>query len=233
MTDKRPVLGSISLSSIIVIVVLCHYLYGRHRLAGLQVSISAGTTTSHPNSKQSGSSSISIDKALLMRFTLAFVLLSAFQATLICFEFTGKSHVQALAEQTKPDYSVYGAVGDILRFIPGVTTSLMISLVFGTTAQFRQRYAEIFKSLQCWRRRSWVGMPAESLETWEPLGSGMQEDTQRYQLRAGRVMSIELGGFDGVKRSEPLVNVVEAKDSTIQRRSPVPQPWRALGLPVP
>jgi hypothetical protein len=43
-----------------------------------------------------------------------------------------------IAESGKPNYTVSSAISDILFFIPGVTASLVVFLVFGTTKSWRQ-----------------------------------------------------------------------------------------------
>ena len=45
---------------------------------------------------------------------------------------------QAIAESGEPNFTVSSAISDILFFIPGVTTSLVVFLVFGTTKSWRE-----------------------------------------------------------------------------------------------
>ncbi|KAK5136774.1 hypothetical protein LTR08_002070 [Meristemomyces frigidus] len=175
------VIVSSAISSVIILAVLVRYVYSRH----LFTSISEGTSTA--DSRSPATPKIRVDKALLLRFMLAFVILSVFQATLIGFRFLGRSNARTLARQQRPDYSVGGAVDDIMLFIPGVTASIMDFAVFGTTAQFRKMYADAFRS-----RKAWVARPS-SLEAWDPLASGRQFDTYRCTIRSGNVESVELG----------------------------------------
>ncbi|KAM3075187.1 hypothetical protein ACMFMF_005866 [Clarireedia jacksonii] len=78
------------------------------------------------------------DRALMIRFTTVFVILLIFEAVLIFFSLFSSNNFQLLAKASSPNFSTSGAITDILFFIPGVTTSLVCFLVFGTTKSFQQ-----------------------------------------------------------------------------------------------
>lgn len=78
---------------------------------------------------------------------------SAFEVTVVIFEWTRYTNSELLASATGPDYSTSSVRGAITQFIPGVTCGLLAFLIFGTTGPFRRIYASNLKSLLPQRRR--------------------------------------------------------------------------------
>jgi hypothetical protein len=54
------------------------------------------------------------------------------------FNLIHAKHYKDLAATGGPDYSVSGAISDVLFYIPGVSSALLCYLVFGTTKSWRQ-----------------------------------------------------------------------------------------------
>jgi hypothetical protein len=65
---------------------------------------------------------------------------SAFEAALIVFSVFQSSNNAAIAKGGGPNHTIGNTIADVLFFIPGVTASLMVFLVFGTTKSWRQYY---------------------------------------------------------------------------------------------
>jgi len=61
-----------------------------------------------------------------------------FEAAIVIFTLFQASNNASLAASGGPNHSVQNAIADILFFIPGVTASLVVFLVFGTTKSWRQ-----------------------------------------------------------------------------------------------
>lgn len=82
---------------------------------------------------------------------LTLTLCSAFEITVILFEWSRHNSASELANRDGPDFSVEGAVNAAVQFIPGVTAGLLAFLIFGTTRPFRKIYREHF--IACFQRR--------------------------------------------------------------------------------
>jgi len=78
--------------------------------------------------------------------------LSAYEIFDILFAFKAKQNSAHLAQQSEPDLSPRNAIGTILLFIPGVTGSLLTFVLFGTTRQFYEQYAQAARSWRCCNR---------------------------------------------------------------------------------
>lgn len=220
-----------------MILVLIKYIHSRHRFASIQGSSSLDTPSTIIQSSQLAAANIKVDKMLLLRFGIAFVILSAFEVSLILFEFMRRSSARTLADQNQPDLSPAGAVNDILDFMPGVTASLLAFLLFGTTAQFRKRYVEAVRSARFWRRRSSSLVRTNGgMEVWDTLGSGGPVGTYRCSVRAGGVGSIELQGHvvPSKSRSSVVFQAEEerlpARSMSARRQSYMLRPWRSLSI---
>lgn len=57
---------------------------------------------------------------------------------MIIFSLVSEQSFQKLGKSSSPDLSISGCIIDIVLFVPGVTTSLLIFLVFGTAKSFAQ-----------------------------------------------------------------------------------------------
>ena len=63
---------------------------------------------------------------------------SVSEVAIIGFSTFQQSNNKSIAESGAPNHTVSNTVSDILLFIPGVTASLVVFLVFGTTKSWRQ-----------------------------------------------------------------------------------------------
>lgn len=174
-----------------MLAVLVRYIHSRHRIASLQGS------SSKANSSQLGgpkAAKIKVDKVLLLRFSIAFSILAAFEVTVASFAFHRKTFTDELASQDGPDFSVGGAINEILLFMPGVTASLLAFCLFGTTAQFRSKYMEVAKSWKCAGKRrpfrSSSLREASHSRVWDRLDSGASPET--YRCTVSRPDEVEL-----------------------------------------
>ncbi|ESZ91386.1 hypothetical protein SBOR_8238 [Sclerotinia borealis F-4128] len=152
-------LVSLSLGSILMVLILYKYIKTRRLLFAHEkrngwwgsssiatVTDTTGTGTGNGNGTGNGTGNgnqISTrqslyDRALITRFTIGFVILLVLEVVLIIFCLFSESNFQKLAKSSSPDLSISGAITDIFLFVPGVSTSLLIFLVFGTAKSFGQ-----------------------------------------------------------------------------------------------
>jgi hypothetical protein len=190
-TDRTSVLGSLLIGSACMILILVRYVHSRHLFASLQASDGLSSTATASGVGGPTAGKIKVDKMLLLRFAIAFAILSAFEVSLILFQFSRQENAPKLAEQDHPDFGLGSTISEILQFMPGVTASLLAFLLFGTTVHFQQRYKESFKSLR-WRRRRRSSLEVEgSRDVWGPLE--VNGRSYRYTVRAGEdVEGLEL-----------------------------------------
>ncbi|KAI0017538.1 hypothetical protein F4780DRAFT_591236 [Xylariomycetidae sp. FL0641] len=78
------------------------------------------------------------DRWLLVRFTIAFVVLGVFEITNILFQLLARRNANIDALADKPDLSAARAQSTTVLFLPGVSPSLLAFIVFGTTKPFRE-----------------------------------------------------------------------------------------------
>lgn len=64
--------------------------------------------------------------------------ISIFEVAIIIFDIFQQGNNKSIALSGAPNHSVSNTISDILFFIPGVTASLVVFLVFGTTKSWRQ-----------------------------------------------------------------------------------------------
>ncbi|KAH7349806.1 hypothetical protein B0T11DRAFT_321634 [Plectosphaerella cucumerina] len=95
-------------------------------LAGQPPSLSAGMTA-----KKS-----IYDRWLMTRFTIAFVILTVFEVTIVLFSMNAESKLAADLIGDAPDLSAERATTDFLLFMSGVTAAQLLFLVFGITLLF-------------------------------------------------------------------------------------------------
>jgi hypothetical protein len=94
--------------------------------------------------------SISYDRWLIARFLICFFLSNVLQVCLIIYYMLSFDRNTVLAVQAGPDYSLRHTLDDLGITMPGVSSGLLIFIVFGTTAPFRREYK---KWLQPCRRK--------------------------------------------------------------------------------
>lgn len=128
--------GSLCLTSLLLVCILGKYIHTRRKLLSWNpYARPIGTN---------GASSI-YDRWLLVRFTIAFIVLSAYEVVTILFQvsfFLGTKDATAIGNA--PDLSVARAISDSLVYIPGVTSGLLVFVVFGTTRPFRRTMYQTF-----------------------------------------------------------------------------------------
>ncbi|KAH8821638.1 hypothetical protein F5884DRAFT_850857 [Xylogone sp. PMI_703] len=108
-------------------------------------AVTNGTTRS------SGLSSAQIqiyDRALVTRFTIGFLVLAAFNVVIIILPFFDLKSNRRLARMAGPDFSLSRTIADIFLFLPGVTASLAIFLVFGTAKSWWQYHNMILNCIR-------------------------------------------------------------------------------------
>lgn len=121
---------SLSIGSLLLIAILIKYIYTRHRLISWNTrylfSRRSGETDGHILDILDGHQSI-YDRWLVLRFSIAFVVLAVFQLITILSEISQLSHhtTEQLGEYA--DLSAARAINDFLLFMPGVSTSLLVS----------------------------------------------------------------------------------------------------------
>ncbi|TKA73602.1 hypothetical protein B0A55_05714 [Friedmanniomyces simplex] len=195
-------------------------------------SLETSTSVSTARSGRPRAAKIKIDKVLLLRFSIAFVILAAFEVTIVCFELADSQSARFLAQQAQPDYSTASAVTTILLFMPGVTQSLVAFLLFGTTAHFRKRYRDFFHAaVRVRRRRPSVSRTESGTNVWETLDSGRPISGYRCTVE-----SVELSDPRKSWKANTSVSVrhdAPGQGGTAARpeSKEVAQPWRVLGRP--
>lgn len=94
------------------------------------------------------------DRALITRFTIGFVIMGVSQIMIIPLLLYRLRTNQIMVKSGKPDMSINGAIVESLLFIPGVSTSLVAFLVFGTTKSFSEYRNLLLCGCSATRRRS-------------------------------------------------------------------------------
>ncbi|KAI0420373.1 hypothetical protein F5X98DRAFT_25752 [Xylaria grammica] len=129
--------ASLTLGSIVLVAILAKYIHTRRRLHRWTVRYPLSRDL-NSNSGESGLDSDSehhsiYDGWLIVRFAIALAFIEAFQILTILSEVAQirGNREEVLPEQ--PDISAARAVVDFVEFIPGVSTGLLVFLVFGTT----------------------------------------------------------------------------------------------------
>ncbi|RDL37488.1 uncharacterized protein BP5553_04921 [Venustampulla echinocandica] len=170
-------------------------------------------------------------KMLVTRFTIGFIVLVCFEATVVTFTLVQNYNVTSANAAGEPDHSTTGAIVDIVLFIPGATVSLAVFLVFGTTRSWRQYRDLIFcgcgsrtGTLPKSEQRSEIGIQgAQDLE-FQRLPSithrpSVEEAARKWELeRRVRMFS---GGHNAVVAPglAPVVTHITDPSSRISRGS--------------
>ncbi|KXJ96827.1 hypothetical protein Micbo1qcDRAFT_229632 [Microdochium bolleyi] len=126
----------IGLTSILMVCILGKYIHTRRKLVSWNPYARNVTTN--------GAASI-YDRWLLVRFTIAFLVLSAYEVVTILFQirfFLGTKDAAAIGAE--PDLSASNAIASSVIYLPGVTSGFLVFVVFGTTKPFRQTMYETF-----------------------------------------------------------------------------------------
>ncbi|RYP25209.1 hypothetical protein DL765_000090 [Monosporascus sp. GIB2] len=91
------------------------------------------------------------DRWLLIRFSIGFCILAIFNLTNILCQIAWHSNISRDVEADGPDMSVARARHDSALFLPGVSSSLLAFIIFGTTTPFRKHMRKVF--IDRWRDR--------------------------------------------------------------------------------
>lgn len=173
----RSVFASFTFGAICVILILVKYI--RTRMGFRSYASGSVTIEEIPTTANSGRTSrkrsrlnVRVDPWLVVRFTIAFFILSGFNIFLVFYSIGRYRKILRDGSDVAPDFSTRRAVSDVLNYIPPVTASLLAFLLFGTTSQARAKYAGIFRILNCCGPRR-VPTPSRirgsSIQDWDPL----------------------------------------------------------------
>ncbi|KAI1480704.1 hypothetical protein F4774DRAFT_424662 [Daldinia eschscholtzii] len=163
------IMVSLSIGSILLIAILVKYIYTRHQLISWNArylfsrrSQEVGGEILNVLDRGDGRQSI-YDRWLVLRFSIAFVVLGVFQLITILLEISQLSNhtMEKLGESA--NLSKERATNDFLLFLPGVSTSLLVFIVFGTTRTFRKKICEKF--IPKMFRRKPIEMPVAHVAT--------------------------------------------------------------------
>ncbi|POS79638.1 hypothetical protein DHEL01_v201975 [Diaporthe helianthi] len=140
---------------IFLLMILFKYVQTRHQLrswGGIQYGkggASTGTSgmrsfRSRANSNKSRSPNGSFDNWLVIRLSIAFVMLCVFEYTNIGPRLSAKGHVVESAYKPEPDTSHKRALSSVRGYLSGVSPSLLAFIVFGTTKTFQKKMYKTF-----------------------------------------------------------------------------------------
>ncbi|KAL1858112.1 hypothetical protein Daus18300_010113 [Diaporthe australafricana] len=140
---------------IFLLMILVKYMQTRRQLrswGGVQYG-KGGTSTatsglrsfrSRANSNKSRHRNGSFDNWLVIRLSIAFVMLCVFEYTNIGPRLTAKGHVVESAYKPEPDVSHKRALSSVRGYLSGVSPSLLAFIVFGTTKTFQKKMYKTF-----------------------------------------------------------------------------------------
>ncbi|PSS02415.1 hypothetical protein BD289DRAFT_237725 [Coniella lustricola] len=175
----RVVMLSLAISSSLMLATTLKYLRSRHKFThwtppkfNSANSSQVGTSFSQVGSasqtgitSQTGAKSTRspgskglYDRWLLVRFTIAFVLLAIFEVTNTLFQITALHSNMQDAQASAPDLTAGRAIQTFFLFIPGTTPGIFIYIVFGTTAASRQKVADLFSRQDGALARGWQSL---------------------------------------------------------------------------
>ncbi|KAK6083319.1 glycoside hydrolase [Seiridium cupressi] len=158
-----PLMISLAVSSITMVAILIRYIQSRKKISNwtpqgddsavtnetstetIQTTETGGTGKNKKSQRRQGL----YDRWLMVRFTVAFVILAVFEVTNTLFQLQSVSNNKNDATLTAPDFSVERAKTTFFLFLPGVTPGIFLFLVFGTTAGCRTALRGIFFPKSC------------------------------------------------------------------------------------
>ncbi|KAF9873036.1 glycoside hydrolase [Colletotrichum karsti] len=194
----QPLLWSIGFGSVATLSILIRYVQSRRRLQKLNVGYGQPSSTRKSNGKSPRKTSI-YDRWLMTRFMISFVILTMFEVTIMLFSMSARKNIAVDVQRTTADLSAKRAIQDFLLFMPGVTASLLVFLVFGTTRPFleymRKSLCGIFS---CRRRRkptSTEALPLRSIRSQDTVADscGVTTPEMSYQ-RSFRGITVDSPG---------------------------------------
>ncbi|KAL8372138.1 hypothetical protein RB595_001775 [Gaeumannomyces hyphopodioides] len=140
------IIMAISLSSGAILLMLILFKYIRMRMAFMSWHVGYGDASSPTSQSTDPNCSLRAavvprqsihDNWLMVRFTIAFAALAIFEVLNIHFETVASAANANIAAGT-PDLSVEAARQVFFLFMPGVSASLLVFVVFGTTKTLRE-----------------------------------------------------------------------------------------------
>ncbi|KAG6364239.1 hypothetical protein INS49_005838 [Diaporthe citri] len=99
---------------------------------------------SRANSNRNRPTNGSFDNWLVIRLSIAFVMLCVFEYTNVGPRLTAKGHVVESAYKPEPDTSHKRALSSVRGYLSGVSPSLLAFIVFGTTKTFQKKMYRAF-----------------------------------------------------------------------------------------
>ncbi|ROV94061.1 hypothetical protein VMCG_08219 [Cytospora schulzeri] len=149
-----PLMISLAVGSSLMIAVLVRYVRTRQKFTQWNPPKYNSTTASEAGTTTTGTQTNKgrrglYDRWLMVRFTIAFVMLAVFEATNILFQTTALTNDIHDAAASAPDLSAARAIQTLFLYMPGTTPGIFLFVVFGTTASSRRKLADLFS------RESW------------------------------------------------------------------------------
>ncbi|KAJ4389625.1 hypothetical protein N0V93_007096 [Gnomoniopsis smithogilvyi] len=155
LTADLPLMLSLAIGSGLMIAVTVRYVQSRQKFtqwsppkfnsgtSGSEAGTSyAGTTASSRPINGSGRTGL-YDRWLMVRFTLAFIVLAVFEVTNTLFQITALQNNINDAKAMAPDLSAGRAIQNFFLRIPGTTPGIFLFIVFGTTRASRQKMVDL------------------------------------------------------------------------------------------
>ncbi|GAB7353428.1 hypothetical protein MBLNU459_g3898t1 [Dothideomycetes sp. NU459] len=178
-----------------------------------------------------------VDPWLVVRFTIAFFIISGFEVFQILFDVGRYNRIHNMtAPPPAPDFSAAATIKDFCGYLPGVTVSLLAFLLFGTTAHHRALYLSVLTRLRPPRRLlPTITRVHGDVADWSRMsGDDESRDTQRYKLHNGRIESIELGrtGAASVRPPSPSLSLVASMPPAAAKAGAVRATVFDYGSPV-
>ncbi|KAI1798536.1 hypothetical protein F4811DRAFT_198669 [Daldinia bambusicola] len=207
---------TLTIGSILLMAILIKYIYIRRQLLSWNASYSLSrqspdvggeilNTLDHGDGCEN-----KYDRWLVLRFSVAFVVLGVFQLTTFLLEIRQLSNhtMEKLGESA--NLSKEKAINDFLHFLPGVSTSLLVFIVFGTTRTFRKRIYETFVPKRFQKKPIEVAPAPPAAIYTEDLQVEERDGTSLYNFKAQRTSD------SGSKTtSEEVSSAVESSEPSV------------------
>ncbi|KAI1762560.1 hypothetical protein GGR53DRAFT_414928 [Hypoxylon sp. FL1150] len=136
---------SLTFGSLLLMAILVKYIWTRHRLISWNARYLFSRRSQEVDGdimnvldRGDGTRRATYDRWLVLRFSIGFVVLAVFQLITILSEVAQLSNLTKEKLGNEADLSAAKAKNDFLLFMPGVSTSLLVFIVFGTTRTFRK-----------------------------------------------------------------------------------------------
>ncbi|KUI64014.1 hypothetical protein VM1G_10799 [Cytospora mali] len=201
-----PLMLSLAIGSGLMIAVLVRYVRTRQKFTqwnppkfNSTTTSEAGTTTTGTQTNTGGRRGL-YDRWLMVRFTIAFVILAIFEVTNTLFQITALNNNIHDAEASEPDLSSARAVQTLFLFMPGTAPGIFLFVVFGTTASSRRKLSNLLipdswhespRGLCCFGRRRMSPPPSHSPFSCCDGGIRIQRSltiTSSSQVRSSRII---------------------------------------------